>query len=137
MLGFSFDMVHWPAVLVATVASAFLGSVWYSRVLFGPAWMGALGKSREQLPAPTFPFLVGILSTLVMAMAMDLLIAAVGRDNALSGAMAGLFFCLAFVATTMLSHYLYEGGRRRIFYIDVWYRVVSFTLMGAILGGWR
>ncbi len=52
--------IPWLAILVATVASFFLGALWYSKVLFGPAWMREVGLSGDSCQSgPKF----GILAT--------------------------------------------------------------------------
>ena len=41
--------VNYVAILVAGAAYFVLGALWYSPVVFGNAWMGAVGKSKEEL----------------------------------------------------------------------------------------
>ena len=42
-------MFNWPAILAATVAGMLLGALWYSPLLFGKAWMRALGKTEAEV----------------------------------------------------------------------------------------
>ena len=43
--------VNYLAILVATIAAAVLGMVWYSPALFGKAWMKLVGMSQKDLEA--------------------------------------------------------------------------------------
>ncbi len=133
---FGADHINWVAVVVATLAASFWGYFWYSRLFFGNAWREALGKTRDQLPSPAVPATVSLITTFVSALGLDFVFNyfLIIKSPLLSGAGVGVFFALVFVATTMLSTYLYEGGRRKLFYIDVWYRVTAFGIMGAVLG---
>ena len=40
--------VNYLAVLVAAVVTFVIGGIWYSRALFGPRWMAAVGKTEEE-----------------------------------------------------------------------------------------
>jgi hypothetical protein len=131
--------INWAGVVVATLAASFWGYLWYSRFLFGNAWRAAFGKNRAELPSPAIPATVSLVTTFITAIGLDFPINyfLIARSPLLSGTGIGVFFALVFVATTMLSTYLYEGGRRKLFYIDVWYRVSAFGVMGGILGVMR
>ena len=51
------DLNAW-AILAATVAGMVIGAAWYSPLLFGKAWLTALGKTEEELVSPG-PAMVG------------------------------------------------------------------------------
>ena len=40
---------NYPALLVSGVVSLFIGALWYSKFLFGPAWQKSLGLKDEDL----------------------------------------------------------------------------------------
>ena len=41
------EPVNFIAVLVAALSTFMLGGLWYSKVLFGPAWQRAAGDTRK------------------------------------------------------------------------------------------
>ena len=45
----SLSDVNFLAIAVAAVISTGLGALWYSPLLFGPAWMKALGKTETKV----------------------------------------------------------------------------------------
>ncbi len=136
---FGAEQINWKAVVVATLAASFWGYLWYSRWFLGDAWREALGRRGVNHATPWIPAAVSLICTFVSALGLDFVFNyfLIVKSPLLSGAGMGVFFALVFVATTMLSSYLYEGGRRRLFFIDVWYRVTAFGVMGAVLGVMR
>jgi hypothetical protein len=134
---FDFASINYLSVLVATLVAYFFGALWYSPFLFGNAWMTVLGKSKEDLPAPTFPMLVGFILTFVTALGLALLIKSLGVTTLLGGILIGLVVAIAFIVTNTLSEYLYSGQSMKLFWIHAGYRVVYILIMGAILGLWQ
>jgi len=53
------------------------------------------------------------------------------------GATAGLMAGLFWVATAMGITYLFERKSLKLYLINAGYHVVTFTLMGLILGAWK
>lgn len=132
-----FASINYLAVLVATLVAYFFGALWYSPILFGNVWKQALGKSREELPAPTLPMLIGFILTFVTALGLALLIKSLGVNTLIGGVLVGLVVAIAFIVTNTLSEYLYSGQSMKLFWIHAGYRVVYILIMGAILGVWQ
>ncbi|MCM3730817.1 DUF1761 domain-containing protein [Fictibacillus nanhaiensis] len=57
--------------------------------------------------------------------------------DAMTGASAGFMAGLFWVAAAMGITYLFERKTIRLFMINAGYHVITFTIMGLILGGWR
>ena len=125
------------AIALGTVVATGLGAAWYSPLLLGSAWMAALGKPAEELGSPAEGIIGSILSCLVAAICVDLLVAAVGADGVMAGAGVGAVLGLGIVAMTMLSDSLFSGWGWRLYFIQVGYRALYLTLMGAISGAFR
>ena len=83
--------VNWIAVVVAAVASMALGFVWY--MVLGTQWMGALGKTREQIMASgnqAAPFIIAFLMQLVMAYSLALFVPKLmGSTSIVNGLIVG------------------------------------------------
>ncbi len=133
------DMVslNWIAVAVAAVIGMALGALWYSPVLFGNAWLKALGKTEEELSSPGPAMAGGLFASAASAVTMALLIAAAGVTGYAAGAGFGLLCGLGLVATAFLSDSLFCGWGWPLFLIQAGYRVTYLVLMGAVLGGWQ
>ena len=132
-----FTGINYLAAIVATLVAYFFGALWYSPILFGNTWMRALGKGKEDLPAPTLPMLIGFVCTFVTALGLELLINGMGLQSLLGGVTIGLVVAVAFIVTNTLSEYLYSGASFRLFWIHAGYRLISILIMSVILGVWK
>jgi hypothetical protein len=130
-----FDLQPW-AILAAAVAGMLIGAVWYSPLLFGNAWMNALGKTTDELGPQGAAIAGSIVSCLLSALGLAVFTGWFGIETAGGGAMLGGFAGLTLVATAMLSDSLYSGSGWRLYFIQTGYRVTGLVVMGALLGGW-
>lgn len=128
------------AVIVATIASIALGFAWYSQALFGKAWMQAMGYAPENLAEQktnmTKMYVANLIATLVMAYIFALVNYFFGSMTAAQGMLTGFVIWLGFVSTIMLNDVLFGGKTFKLYAINAGYQLVSFILMGAILGAW-
>lgn len=123
-------------VLAAAVAGMALGALWYSPVLFGNAWMGAIGKTADEL-GPAGPAMAGSMAAcLVSAVAVEFFVVATGAFTVLAAAGIGALLGFGVLAMGMLSDSLFCGWGWRLYFIQAGYRVAYLVAMGAICGGW-
>lgn len=127
--------VNWLAIIAATVASFIVGGLWYSPLLFAKSWQKEAGLTDEQISGAnmvrTFAgaFFLMFLAAMVFAMFL-------GPDPSLGfGSAAGLAAGLFWVATSLGVNYLFEQRSFRLWLINGGYNVVTFTVIGAVLGG--
>ncbi|MDQ3072376.1 MAG: DUF1761 domain-containing protein, partial [Bacteroidota bacterium] len=59
------------------------------------------------------------------------------KTDLIYGIIAGAFVGIGWVATSLGTLYLFERRSMQHFWINAGYWIVSFILMGAIIGGWR
>lgn len=130
--------INWMAVVAAAVVGFFVGGLWYSPILFGKAWMSAADITEEQIAGGNKAKIFGLtfIFLLVMSYCLAMFLAAPDvtlQTGALYGFLTGfgwIFFAFGVVGLFELrswSYILVNGG----------YWVVTMTLMGAILGGWK
>lgn len=114
-----------------------VGGLWYSPVLFGPAWQRECGLTDEALKARNPARVFGPSFLLALLMAFNLA-AFIGPSATFGFALAAAFAAgFGWVALGMGVTYLFEGRSLRLWLIDAGYHTVAFTLMGAILGAWK
>jgi hypothetical protein len=56
--------IYWPAVVVSTIVAFAIGGVWYSKALFGNAWLEEVGLTEEAVNNANMPKTFG--GTLVL-----------------------------------------------------------------------
>ena len=137
-----FSSINWLAVLACVVAAMLIGSIWYNPKTFFPTWWKAIGKSGEPGMAGNMGMTWGltILAALVQAIFMSLLVTAMGSLSGgatlVSGMTAGFLLWLGFVAPSSLTNKLF-ADQKKAWFIEVSGHLVTFVVMGAILGAWR
>ncbi len=134
----SFGQINYLPVVVAGLAFWLLGAIWYSPVLFGNAWMKALGKSKEQLAADTTPlnYVWALITSLLAAYAIARILVWSGGTDLYDSMIVGLLAGVCFAFSTILVNDRFEGRPWSLTIINGLYRVCGFTLAGAIIGMW-
>ena len=139
-----FSSINWLAVVVCVLASMMIGGVWFGPKTFFPIWWKAIGKSENDGPSSTNMGMVWgliVLSSFVQAVFMSLMVNAMGsmtRGGATlgSGAMTGFLLWLGFVAPSSLTNKLF-ADRLKAWVLEAGNHLITFVVMGAILGVWR
>lgn len=128
--------IHYPAVLVAALSTFFIGGVWYSPILFARPWMHDNGLAEADLKRGGGPVFAGaILLALIQAFVLALFLGPAADIR--FGAIAGLLVGLGWVAPALATTFLFERRARRLTVIDAAYHIVSYALMGVVLGAWH
>lgn len=119
------------AVLIAALSTFVIGGLWYSLLLAKP-WQRAAGATDEQLRSGTARVFVG---SFLLAVVMAVSLAAFIGDTGLSfGVFAGLAAGVTWVAAALGINYLFERRSLMLFVINATYNVITFAIMGAIIG---
>jgi hypothetical protein len=124
------------AIVLAAVSSFAVGGLWYSPLLFGPAWMRESGMTEEKVKQANMAkiyglaFVLSLLAAFVFALFL-------GPDPA-PGLAAGAGFAAGafWVAASFGINYLFEQKSLKLFLINGGYHTVQFTLIGLVLGLW-
>ena len=132
----SLESINYFAVLVAALSAFIIGGLWYS-VLFEKAWMKENGFDQEKLKKENMGIIFGgsFIFSLIISFVLVLFLGP--ERDAVFGTMAGLMAGLLWVATAMGITYLFERKSLKLFLINAGYHVVTFTIMGLILGAWK
>ncbi|RYU86527.1 DUF1761 domain-containing protein [Mucilaginibacter terrigena] len=131
------SLINWPAVIVAALSGFAVGGIWYSRPLFGNAWMTDSNLTVEQVEKGNKGKIFGF--TLVFSLIMAANLAAFlaePKTDVSWGATAG-FLAGVWTFGAIAIHSLFELKSWRYIFINGGYSVVSLTIMGAIIGLWR
>jgi hypothetical protein len=132
-----FSHINWLAAVVAGLSAFLVGGIWYSKALFGNAWMTDSNLTTEQIQTGNKGKIFGFTAVFSLIMAANLAIFLSGpKTDVAWGAEAGF---LAGICTfsAIAIHSLFELKSWRLIFINGGYSIVSLTLMGAIIGLWR
>ena len=129
--------VNYLAVLVAAVSTFVIGGLWYSPLLFQKAWMQASGVTEADLNKGGSGRIFGVAFVFAVIMAFNLAMFLNAPDTTVAwGAAAGALSAI-WVALGIGTVALFEHRPLSYTVINGGYWLVSFVVMGAILGAWR
>ncbi len=129
--------INWLAIIVAALSAFMVGGIWYSKSLFGNAWMADSNLTIEQIQTGNKGKIFGFTAVFSLIMAVNLgMFLADAKTDLSWGATAG-FLAGVWTFSAIAIHSLFELKSWRYIFINGGYSVVSLTLMGTIIGAWR
>jgi len=130
--------INWLAVLAAAGSTFLLGGLWYSKALFGRAWMSANKLTEADLEGTNMAKIFGLSLVFAIVMAANLAaFLAEPKTTAVWGATAGFLAGFGWVALAIATIALFERRSWKYILINGGYMTVSFVIMGLIIGAWR
>ena len=125
------------AIVTAALVTFAVGGLWYSPILFAGPWMRECGITPEKAKQASMGRVFGLSALAAVVMSVNMA-AFLGAKGTLSfGLFAGAATGIGWVAMSLGVIYLFEQRSFKLWLIDSGYQVVSYTLMGGILGAWH
>ncbi len=125
--------LNFVAIIASTLIGMGLGAVWYSPVLFGNAWMKALGKTEESLGDPKGAMIGAVCASLMTAIGIALLFSLTGISDITSALKLALLLGVLIVFPALWSDNLFCGWGNQLLFIQAGYRVVTVVLMCVVM----
>lgn len=131
--------VNYWAVLVGAVVYFIFGALWYSKGIFGHAWMQGIGKTKEQLEAGYSPWKLvwAFIGSLLAAYGMARILSWIPGATLSTGIMLSVLAGICFILAPVSIHDVMEGRPCKLTAINVFYHMIGFVLIGIIIGAWR
>ena len=159
----SFNLI---AVLVASLATLLVGFVWYNPKVFGTIWMNETGMTEEKAKQGNMLKIFGftILFSLMISFIMPTIVihqmGAYGmiggeidkalpsytafmadygdafrtyKHGALHGFISGIFIALPIIGVNAM----FDQKSWKLIFVNAGYWIVTLTIMGAIICGWK
>ena len=122
------------SVLLAAAAGFATGAVWY--MIFGTAWMAAIGRTEAEIKADRspLPFIIGFLASLATAGMLRHIFAMAGVEGVGAGLIGGLGVGLFMTAPWILTNYAFAARPRALWWIDAGHAALACTAIGTVLG---
>ena len=131
--------INWLAVITATVASMIVAGVWYQDWALGLPWKKITNiDAKKADKAGNTPMMVVLIVNFFTAAVLAVVISIVASYfNTLSLWLAlgtGVAIWLAFSATTLLTHNMFEQKPFKLTLINNGYQLVMFVVMAFVIG---
>lgn len=128
--------INWWAVVVATLSTMVIGSVWYAPPVFGRRWerLARIERPANAVVAIGLTVAVSFVSAAVLAGAAAIAWGFYGGSFLTSAVVTGLFLWAGFTAARFITHDAFEGRPWRLTVMNVSHELVTVLVMGLIIG---
>lgn len=130
--------INWLAVLLATLSTMVVGTVWYTPKVFGDKWARLahvdLGKKQGMAGPLAGAFIASLVTAYVLAHVAYLSNKFFG-DSFLQNALStGFWLWLGFVAARLFVHDAFEGRPAKLTLLNGAHEFVTIMVMALIIG---
>lgn len=131
--------INWLSMVLATITPMVMGLVWYSKPLFGKAWMASIGMTEEKQKSANMPMIMGISLVMSFLIAFFLLNFNNGAgqegvyDTFKHGAAHGAIISAFLIIPVFITNGLFEQKSWSNILINAGYWIVTLALMGGIV----
>lgn len=131
--------INWLAVAFATVASMIVAGVWYQDFAFGVPWkkmtrVDAKRAEKESGVNMLTALVVNALAAVAFAAAISVAVAHFGGSPLGLALLIAAAAWLAFSASTLLTHNMFEQKSFKLTAINSGYQLVVFVVMALVIG---
>lgn len=133
--------VSWFAVVLAALSTMVVGSVWYTPKAFGNTWMKLAKLDKKELEKNgVWPIvatlLVSLITAFVLAHFTFLAYQFYQQDYSFleTSLITAFWAWLGFTAARFVTHDAFEGRRKKLTLLNVSHELVTFLVMGLIIG---
>lgn len=130
--------INWWAVLFATASSMVVGSIWYSKGVFGNTWIKLAKVNMKKNSSAAWPiiltFIVSFLTAYVLAHVTFLAHQYFANSFFQDAITTAFWLWLGFVAARFITHDAFEGRPFKLTFLNIMHELVTLLIMGAIIG---
>ncbi|MDQ3093809.1 MAG: DUF1761 domain-containing protein [bacterium] len=133
--------VNYWVVLLAATSSMFVGSIWYSKRVFGRAWakLAKIDLDKKISNSQMFllmgsTFVASLLTAYVLAYVTFLSNRFFGNSFLEDSLMTALWLWLGFTAARIYTHNAFEQRRKKLTLLAVSHELVTLMVMALIIG---
>ena len=132
--------VNYVTVLGAAIASILIGIAWYSHMGFGNKWkkyMGWVPGSEEDMKKGMAKrYTINLVANFVMAFVLAYFIKILGVTTVSGAIILTLWLWLGFILPTAIGEVLWAKKPWGLYFINVFYSLISIYVMALILTFW-
>ncbi len=125
---------NWQGIVLATVASMAIGTLWYSKLMFGVQWQKlAKLKAKDMKKGMPKAMLVMLVMAFVSAFVLQRFLAISNPEDILSAIKVAIWLWLGFVLTYTLGNVVFEKRPLQLAVINLGNQLITLCVMAAIL----
>jgi hypothetical protein len=133
--------INYWAVILATLSSMVVGSIWYTPRVFGKYWMKAAnvtpsGNSRDAVRPILLTLVVSFLTAWVLAGATYLSWDFYGGSFFVNALFTAIILWAGFTAARFITHDAFDGRPAGLTVLNIAHEFVTIVIMAIIIGVW-
>lgn len=131
--------INWLAVILAALSTMVVGTVWYSRNVFGTKWMKLVGMTDAKAgkgagKAIAITVIVSLITAYVLAHVTYLSNNYFGNSFVQDALTTAFWVWLGFTAARIITHDAFEQRPTQLTVMNIAHEFVTFMVMGLIIG---
>lgn len=128
--------INWWAVIVATISTMIVGTIWYTPKVFGTWWMKT---AKVENPANAgyaigITLVVSFISAWVLAGAAAIAQHFYGGSFLANSVITALILWAGFTAARFITHDAFENRPKLLTLLNISHELVTFLVMAVIIG---
>ena len=133
--------INYIAVILATLSSMIIGSIWYTPRVFGNYWMKAAditpsGNSRDAIRPIAVTLVVSFVTAWVLAGAAFISWDFYGGSFFVNSLLTAIILWAGFTAARFITHDAFDGRPAGLTVLNVAHEFVTIVIMSIIIGVW-
>lgn len=133
--------INYIAVVLATLSSMVIGSIWYTPKVFGNYWMKAAGitpsgNAKDAVRPIVITLIVSFITAWVLAGAVSISFEFYGGSFLVNALLTALILWAGFTAARFITHDAFDGRPTGLTVLNVAHELVTIMVMALIIGVW-
>ena len=133
--------INYIAVVLATLSSMVIGSIWYTPKVFGNYWMKAAGitpsgNAKDAVRPIVITVIVSFITAWVLAGAVSISFEFYGGSFLVNSLLTALILWAGFTAARFITHDAFDGRPTGLTVLNVAHELVTIMVMALIIGVW-
>lgn len=130
--------INWLAVVLATVSSMVVGSIWYAKPVFGKLWIRLAGMDESKMGNGVLPIIttviVSFITAAVLAGAAAIAQHFYGGNFLLGTVITGVILWAGFTAARFITHDAFDRRPASLTVLNCAHELVTIIVMALIIG---
>lgn len=133
--------INYIAVILATLSSMLVGTIWYSPRVFGNYWMKAAGvapsgNTADAVRPIVVTVIVSFITAWVLAGAAFIAFVFYGGSFFVNALFTAIILWAGFTAARFITHDQFDGRPNGLTVLNISHEFVTIVIMAIIIGVW-